>query len=81
MNFPSKPQRILGYESIAFVFVIALSWLDEFLNLPGLLAGGTKAPDWRESLIETVVAPAETANRPQPPEPAQSAADRRGDLA
>jgi hypothetical protein len=56
MNSRLIPQRVLGYESIGFVLVIALSWLDELLNLPGLLFGGTKAPDWRESVMETVVA-------------------------
>ncbi len=55
MNSRSRPQRVLGYESIGFVFVIALSWLDELLNLPGLLFGGSKVPDWHESLMETVV--------------------------
>jgi len=56
MSFPSNAQRILWYESIGFAGVIALSWLDESLNLPGLLSGASKVPDWWESLIETVVA-------------------------
>jgi hypothetical protein len=55
MNSRQKLRRILWYESIGFVLIIILSWLDEVLNLPGLLFGGAKQTDWRESVMETVV--------------------------
>ena len=56
MKSRQKAHRILWYESFGFVLVVALSWVDEFLNLPGILFGGAKTPDWRECLMETIIA-------------------------
>jgi hypothetical protein len=50
------PMRVLFYECIAFVVVIALLWVDEFLDLPHYLMGAPATPiNWRESVLESLV--------------------------
>ena len=49
-------KKIAWYETSAIVFVIALSWLDEILDIPYVLLGGPATPiNWRESLFESFV--------------------------
>lgn len=48
--------KILQYESIGFLAIIALSWLDELLSLPSLLLHGNPyIPDFHESAIEMLL--------------------------
>jgi hypothetical protein len=57
MKTNRRVNRILVYESLGFLLVIAMSWLDELLNLPGLLFGGSgNEADWREGAMESAVA-------------------------
>jgi hypothetical protein len=49
-------KKIAWYETSAILFVIALSWLDEILDIPYVLLGGPATPiNWRESLFESFV--------------------------
>jgi hypothetical protein len=50
-----KAQRILWYEAIGFLLIIALSWLDELLSLPARLFGGVQHTNWREAAMETTI--------------------------
>lgn len=54
MNNSKKVQRILWYEAAGFLFLIALSWLDELISLPHLLFGGGEHSNWHEAVLETV---------------------------
>lgn len=51
-----KPSRILWYQSLGFVVIITLSWLDEIISLPARLFGGDTSSNWREAALETTVA-------------------------
>lgn len=48
-----KTQRILWYETIGFLFLIALSWLNELASLPQLIFGGVGHPSVHEAEMET----------------------------
>ncbi|MGB3210636.1 MAG: hypothetical protein WBB19_08040 [Desulforhopalus sp.] len=49
-------KRIIAYELVAFVAVIALIWLDELIDLPYVLLGAEATlVNWRESIFETVI--------------------------
>lgn len=49
-------KKVAWYETMAILFVITLSWLDEILDIPYVLLGGEATPiNWRESLFESVV--------------------------
>lgn len=52
----SGSSRILWYQTIGFLGIIALSWLDELINLPDLLFGGRSTSNWHEAVLETAVA-------------------------
>lgn len=58
MDAPGKhffSKKIIHFEMIAFVLVIALIWLDEVFDIPYLVLGSVKTPvNWRESLFESV---------------------------
>ena len=50
-----KTQRILWYEAIGFLFLIALSWLNELVSLPLLIFGGDKySASMHEAMMETI---------------------------
>jgi hypothetical protein len=49
-----KPQRILFYESIGFVILIVLSWLNELVSLPHLIFGGGEHSSLHEAMLETL---------------------------
>jgi hypothetical protein len=49
-------KKVAWYETMAILFVIALSWLDEILDIPYVLLGGPATPiNWRESFFESIV--------------------------
>jgi hypothetical protein len=48
-----RTQRILWYESLGFLFLIALSWLNELLSLPHLIFGGGAQSNWHEAAMES----------------------------
>jgi hypothetical protein len=50
-----KAQKILWYETIGFLFLITLSWLNELISLPHLIFGSGEHSSIHEALIETVV--------------------------
>ena len=56
MNSTKQSSLLFLYETVGFVAIIALSWLDELIGLPYLLFGGAPHyPDFRESAMESVV--------------------------
>jgi hypothetical protein len=49
-------KKVCWYESCAILFVIALSWFDEVLDIPHVLLGGIATPiNWRESVFESII--------------------------
>jgi len=51
-----EPTRVLMYESVGFIAIIALSWLDELVSLPSLLLHGNPyIPDFHESAVEMLL--------------------------
>jgi hypothetical protein len=48
-------RRLLLCEALGFVSLIALSWLDELLDLPARWLGSLPGHDWHEAALETVV--------------------------
>ena len=57
MHNQQTQSRILWYQGLGFLVIIALSWMDEFVSLPSLLFGGAPtAPNWHEAALESAVA-------------------------
>ena len=56
MRNRKKYQRLLWYQAYGFLAIIALTWLDELLSLPSRIFGGVPHSNWREAIMETVVA-------------------------
>ena len=55
MNVRKSGSRVLWYEGLGFVLIIALSWLNELADLPRFLVGGeAHQPDLRDCLVESV---------------------------
>jgi len=50
-----KSNRILWVEAIAFLMIIALSWLTEAIRIPHLLYGESFTPNWNRAILRTVV--------------------------
>ena len=49
-------RRVSLYEATAILFIIAIIWIDEILDIPYVLLGGPATPiNWRESLFESVI--------------------------
>ena len=48
-------RRLLLYEAAGFAMLITVSWLDELLDLPTLLLGGSPGHNWHEAALETVI--------------------------
>jgi hypothetical protein len=47
-------KKIIGYETLGFVLIIILLWLDEILDFPHYLLGAPATPiNWQESLLES----------------------------
>jgi len=56
MNSRKHPSQVVLYETLGFLAIIILSWMDELIGLPSLLFGGAPHhPDFRESAMETMV--------------------------
>ncbi len=52
----AKLRRILWIETLGFLTIITLTWLDEMMQLPVRIFGGVAFPNWRESALETLIA-------------------------
>ena len=50
-----KSNRILWVEAIAFLMIIALSWLTEAIRIPHLIYGESFVPNWHRAILRTVV--------------------------
>lgn len=55
MSRHSHVSRILWYEAIGFLVIIALSWINELSDLPHLVGARQYLPNWRESALETLI--------------------------
>jgi len=55
MSTQTYVSRILWLESIGFLAIIVLSWLNELSDLPHLVGGVQYVPNWRESVLETLI--------------------------
>ena len=49
-------KKVCWYQTTAILFVIALSWFDEILDIPYVLLGGPPTLiNWRESVFESII--------------------------
>ncbi|ADW17438.1 hypothetical protein Despr_1274 [Desulfobulbus propionicus DSM 2032] len=49
-------KKVSWYEAVAILVIIAITWLDEILDIPYVLLGGPATPiNWRESLFESLI--------------------------
>lgn len=49
-------RRVITYELAAFTLIIAIIWLDEFVDIPCLLFGAEQTPvNWKEAFFETLL--------------------------
>ena len=55
METTTIARTVFWYEIAAFSLLVALSWADELLGIPGRLFGGPHHPNIREAVLETVV--------------------------
>jgi hypothetical protein len=55
MSAQTHVSRILLYEVIGFLMIIALSWINELTNLPRLVGGVHYVSNWRESALESLI--------------------------
>ncbi len=61
LDRPPKPEnrkkvaRILWYETLGFIALIALSWLNELVSLPHHIFGSGQHSSWHEATLETIV--------------------------
>lgn len=51
-----RAHQVIWIECLGFIVVIGLSWLDEFVELPRWMFGGSGVSNWRESALESIVA-------------------------
>jgi hypothetical protein len=54
MNRRRSPHKILVYEAVGFLAILALVWLDDVFGIPEKYLGDTGHPEWRELTVETV---------------------------
>jgi hypothetical protein len=52
---PRRASTVVAYEIVGFLAIIALSWMNELLGLPGLIFGRHHPGGWHESLLETTI--------------------------
>lgn len=45
--------RLLLYQAVGCLLLIAVSWLDELLDLPTLIFGSAPGHNWHEAMLET----------------------------
>jgi hypothetical protein len=56
MGMTSISKRVLIYETLAFLLIVSLMWIDEIFDLPHLFLGAEPTPiNWRESLFESIL--------------------------
>ena len=49
-------KKVAWYATCAILFVIALSWFDEILDIPHVVLGDIATPiNWRESIFESII--------------------------
>ena len=48
-----RTQRILWYETVGFLLLVALSWLNELISLPHLIFGTGEHSSLHEAMLET----------------------------
>jgi hypothetical protein len=48
-------KKIFAIEAIGFLGIIALSWANEIIGLPGLIWAGPVSLNWHEAMLETFV--------------------------
>ena len=46
---------LVSGEIVGFILVLTVIWLDEIVDLPGLLGAEPSPVNWRESLIESIM--------------------------
>jgi hypothetical protein len=47
--------RVLWYQGIGFLAIIVLSWINELTDLSHFFGGVEYLPNWRESVLETLI--------------------------
>ena len=54
---PAEPRAstVVAYEVVGFLAIIALSWINELLGLPGLIFATDHPGGWHESVLETAI--------------------------
>jgi len=55
MKTPPPAIRIVGYEIVAFLVIIIISWTNEISGFETSLFGEINAPNWMDPVIETLV--------------------------
>ena len=55
MRARTHAYRVLWYEGIGFLVIIVLSWINELTALSHFLGGMEYLPNWRESVLETLI--------------------------
>jgi hypothetical protein len=56
MGMTSISKRVIVYETLAFILIVSLIWIDELFDLPHLLLRAEATPiNWRESLFESLL--------------------------
>lgn len=49
-------KKVSWYQASAILFIIAITWIDEVLDIPYVLLGGPATPiNWRESFFESII--------------------------
>jgi hypothetical protein len=56
MKYKTHPKYIYWIEAIGFTAIIALSWANELIGLPGIIFGGPVTTNWHAAIIETCIA-------------------------
>jgi hypothetical protein len=56
MNTSAYPSNIYRIEAFGFSAIIALSWANELIGLPGIIWGGPVTLNWHEAALETFIA-------------------------
>jgi hypothetical protein len=55
MESNKQVSKILAYQAVGFSAIIALSWINELFDLPFVLRAQHYIPNWRESVLETII--------------------------
>jgi hypothetical protein len=55
MQTKTGASKLLWYEGLGFFAIAALSWINELTDLPKFIGGHDYIPNWRESVLETVI--------------------------